>query len=124
MMVEPRVGYVLRPRPGIASIYIGRTMPRYKLRDQGWGNPFRLGINSDDPVTDYNRWLDTQSELLARLPELAGRDLLCWCRKTGSEPTFPFICHGDVLLTRLAQWRLRNPLASIPYFALEEAKKA
>ena len=38
----------------------------------------------------YRRWLLGQSGLMAALPELRGKDLLCWC--------VPEACHGDVLI--------------------------
>jgi hypothetical protein len=42
------------------------------------------------PRDQYRRWLCGQPKLLAALPELRGRDLVCWCA--------PLPCHGDVLL--------------------------
>jgi hypothetical protein len=44
-------------------------------------------------IERYGRWLDTQPELLAALPQLKGKTLGCWCA--------PQACHGDVL-ARLA----------------------
>jgi hypothetical protein len=42
----------------------------------------------------YDRWLrDERPDLMAALPELRGKDLVCGCA--------PLACHGDVLL-RLA----------------------
>ncbi|MBX6723654.1 MAG: DUF4326 domain-containing protein, partial [Dactylosporangium sp.] len=41
----------------------------------------------------YEAWLRTRPDLMARLPELRGRVLACWCA--------PKPCHGDVL-ARLA----------------------
>lgn len=38
----------------------------------------------------YRRWLGGQPKLLAALPDLRGRDLVCWCA--------PLPSHGDVLL--------------------------
>jgi hypothetical protein len=69
-----------------------------------WGNPFRVGeahyptasiavarfraalTQSPAPAPDSH-----MGRILARLPELRGKNLACWCR-TG-EP-----CHADVLL--------------------------
>jgi hypothetical protein len=69
------------------DVYIGRPSK--------WGNPFVIG--RDGPRTQvierYERWLLEQHELLAALPELAGKTLGCWCA--------PHACHGDVL-ARLA----------------------
>jgi hypothetical protein len=60
-----------------------------------WGNPFKPAIQGDAAahaaaVTLYRRWLCGQPKLLAALPDLRGRDLVCWCA--------PLPCHGDVLL--------------------------
>jgi len=43
-----------------------------------------------DVVAMYRRWLLLQPNLLAALPELRGKDLVCWCA--------PETCHGDVLI--------------------------
>ena len=76
-----------------------------------WGNPFIVnprvtpGSKSgscyiavptvEDAVECYRKMLlapgDTGDKLRARLPELRGKDLACWCK-----PGDP--CHADVLL--------------------------
>jgi hypothetical protein len=72
---------------GGPSTYIGRPSI--------WGNPFVIGRDGTrrDVIAKYEAWLTTQPDLVARLPSLAGRNLVCWCAPLG--------CHGDVLL-RLA----------------------
>jgi len=40
-------------------------------------------------IARYEHWLMEQPELVAALPELAGKTLGCWCA--------PRPCHGDVL---------------------------
>lgn len=69
------------------AIYIGRGSK--------WGNPFRIGRDSDRAtvIASYEHWLRRQPHLLRALDELRGRDLVCWCA--------PLPCHGD-LLRRLA----------------------
>ena len=78
-------------------------------RTTKWGNPFshvrnRLTRASffvptrEEAIAAYARWLPTQPELVAALPELKDRILGCWCR--------PLACHGDVLV------RLANSLPS------------
>ena len=76
------------------DVYIGRPSK--------WGNPFshqegtlaKFKVASrDDAVDEYEKWLQSQPELLAALPELKGKVLGCWCA--------PKRCHGDVL-SRLA----------------------
>lgn len=66
------------------AVYIGRPSK--------WGNPFQIGKHGDRAmvVTSYRAWLCDQPDLMASLPELRGRDLVCWCA--------PMRCHGDVLL--------------------------
>jgi hypothetical protein len=70
------------------DVYIGRPSK--------WGNPFAIGRDGtrEQVIARYERWLLEQPELLAALPELAGKTLGCWCA--------PRACHGDVL-ARLAR---------------------
>jgi hypothetical protein len=83
-MAHPLVVHCKRSRH---DVYIGRPSK--------WGNPFQVGRDGtrEQVIERYERWLLTQPELLAALPELAGRTLGCWCA--------PRACHGDVL-ARLA----------------------
>lgn len=76
------------------EVYIGRPGP--------WGNQFshREGTPEDlkkkdraAAISAYEEWLRSRPDLLARLPELRGKTLGCWCK--------PAPCHGDVL-ARLA----------------------
>ena len=78
-----------------SAVYIGRTVSRMGLSGSRWGNPFKPTKQRDAEahavaVALYRRWLCSQPKLLAALPELRGRDLVCWCA--------PLPCHGDVLL--------------------------
>ncbi len=75
-----------------------------------FGNPFSLadGHGAEWAVREFAVWLsgktvnrwphltERREKLLARLPELRGKDLACYC-KPGA------LCHADVLL------RLANP---------------
>ena len=60
-------------------------------RKSDWGNPFEIPRDGDRAkvcalhATD----LSNRPELLARLPELRGKVLGCWCH--------PEQCHGDTL---------------------------
>jgi len=69
----------------------------YIGRGSIWGNPFVIGRDgSRDAVCDkYEALLATRPDLIARLPDLRGRDLVCFCA--------PRRCHGDTLR------RLANP---------------
>jgi hypothetical protein len=56
---------------------------------------FVIGRDGDrtEVIRKYEQWLMEQPQLLARLGELRGKVLGCWCS--------PLPCHGDVL-ARLA----------------------
>lgn len=74
------------------DVYIGR--PSF------WGNPIRLQREDDrqNVLEEYTEWLLTTEEgakRLARLSELRGKRLGCFCA--------PKLCHGDVL-ARLAEY--------------------
>ena len=64
------------------------------------GNPFVIGRDGgrDEVIAKYERWLDSQPQLLADLPSLAGLTLACWCS--------PLACHADVLAGVLTKLRL------------------
>ena len=59
----------------------GRTHAKFKVATRA------------EAIAAYARWIQTQPELLAALPELKGKVLGCWCR--------PLSCHGQIL-ARLA----------------------
>lgn len=65
------------------DVYIGRPSQ--------WGNPFRIITHGtrEQVVVKYRAWLMEQPDLLAKIPELRGKILGCWCA--------PWPCHGDVL---------------------------
>jgi hypothetical protein len=69
------------------DIYIGRP--------SDWGNPFVIGNDGDRAtvIEKYRQWLLTQPELYARIHELRGKTLGCWCK--------PAACHGDILVELL-----------------------
>jgi len=71
-------------------VYIGRDY--LEFRDEGWGNPFHLGVGGDRKTVlkKYREWVLKQPHLIARLPELRDKILGCWCK--------PLSCHGDVLV--------------------------
>ena len=66
------------------AIYCGRPSP--------WGNPFMIGRDGtrEQVIAKYEAWLTSQPDLMARLPQLKGFDLVCWCA--------PLPCHCNVLL--------------------------
>ena len=66
------------------AVYVGRPSK--------WGNPFVIGKHGtrDEVVAKCRVHLLGNRELMAALPELRGKDLVCWCA--------PCACHGDVLV--------------------------
>jgi len=70
-------------------VYLGRDYLEFK--DEGWGNPFHIGTdgNRKTVLSKYRAWIITQPQLLARISELKGKVLGCWCE--------PLSCHGHVL---------------------------
>ncbi len=76
-------------RAGVYT-YVGRPTP--------WGNPAGLDDPDDDVkradvIDRYRDYLSERPDLIARLPELRGRVLACWCS--------PRACHADVLVELL-----------------------
>jgi hypothetical protein len=87
------------------DVYIGRGPGSV------WGNPFTFKPGTSAPhvvatreaaVEAYRLWLLRQPELLARVKELRGKVLGCWCK--------PAACHGDILAR----------LADLPEVALDQ----
>lgn len=70
-------------KPGDA-VYVGRPSK--------WGNPFKIGKDGtrEQVIEAYRLWLLRDNPLCSQLPELKGKDLVCWCS--------PLPCHADVLL--------------------------
>jgi len=69
-------------------VRVDRTTP--------WGNPFVIGRDGDRAavIAKYrDHHLPSRLDLLARLGELRGRALGCWCA--------PLACHADVLVTEM-----------------------
>ncbi len=66
------------------AIYIGRPSK--------WGNPYKIGQygNRQAVIEQYEKYLLNTPYLVRALPELKGKDLVCWCA--------PASCHGDVLI--------------------------
>lgn len=90
-------------------IYIGRGGyygPRYgRLPHSKWHNPFPLTDHSrEESLRLYEAYVRARPELMAALPELRGKTLLCWCRPDTGFPEGREICHGQVL-ARLCEER-------------------
>lgn len=66
------------------AVYIGRGSK--------WGNPFVIGKDGsrEEVIARYRTYLINNEELMSALPELRGKDLVCYCA--------PAAYHGDILL--------------------------
>ena len=88
---EEPITRVVNIRNEQCDVYIGRGSP--------WGNPYshlpysaatyKVG-SREEAVENYREYILAKPDLLARLSELKGKRLGCWC--------FPQKCHGDVLV--------------------------
>ena len=72
------------------DVYIGRGSI--------FGNPFSHMPNTkaeftvgtrEQAVSEYEKWVVNQPEIMAKIPSLKGKTLCCFCA--------PLSCHGDVL---------------------------
>ncbi|MBY5760212.1 DUF4326 domain-containing protein [Rhizobium leguminosarum] len=71
---------------------------RYIGRPDILGNPFVIGRDGTraEVIAKYRRWAPKQPHIMAALPQLIGKDLICWCA--------PLPCHGDVLMDMVRQY--------------------
>lgn len=83
--------------PEDERVYIGRAVPRRKMRGSKWANPFPISaeLSRKGAVDKYAAWVLTQPDLMASIEELRDKVVGCWCH--------PEPCHGDVLAW-LADW--------------------
>ncbi|MFA5702868.1 MAG: DUF4326 domain-containing protein [Advenella sp.] len=60
-------------------------------RTSFWGNPFYIGVDGSrqEVIEKYRQMVLSRPDMMARLPELRGKTLACWCK--------PKMCHADVL---------------------------
>lgn len=103
-MSETRVVHVNDNIEG--AVYIGRQNYYKRLPRSMWANPYRIGEHGDrtECIVYYRAEFlpfTGRKDLLAKLPELRGKALACWCRHDGEEPTEENACHGDVLVALL-----------------------
>lgn len=71
---------------------------RYIGRPDIFSNPFVIGRDGTraEVIAKYERWALKQPHIIAALPELVDKDLVCWCA--------PLPCHGDVLLDMVRRY--------------------
>ena len=67
-------------------------------RPSKWGNPFQIGRDGtrEQVIRMYEVHIRRRPDLIAALPELAGKRLGCHCK--------PLPCHGDVLVRLLHEF--------------------
>jgi hypothetical protein len=73
-------------------VYCGRKNAHYSIPESIWHNPFK-GENAIERFRDY--LCNKRHDLLARIHELRGKTLICWCK--------PKPCHCDVLADLIIQ---------------------
>ena len=62
-----------------------------------WQNPFSAKrYGREEALRLFEDYARTNPRLMARVPELRGKVLACWCAP-------PLACHGDVLLRLIAE---------------------
>jgi len=71
-------------RPAADRVYVGRPSK--------WGNPFVIGRDGtrDEVIAKYRAGIVRQPALMAALPVLRSKHLVCWCA--------PERCHAEVLI--------------------------
>jgi hypothetical protein len=71
-------------------------------RPSKWGNPFEITDKCprELAVAKYEVHIRRRPDLIAALPELAGKRLGCHCK----QPDQDVPCHGDVLVRLLAEF--------------------
>ena len=76
----------------IINIHDGADYDVLIARPGPWGNPFHIGprCSREQAVAKYKTHIRRRPDLLARLPELVGKRLGCYCA--------PLLCHGDILI--------------------------
>jgi hypothetical protein len=79
------------------DVYIGHRNNRYGLPETIWANPHsRDKCSQEEKVRRFEVYVMKWPDLLARVHELKGKRLACWCKPKKK------VCHGDVL-ARLAE---------------------
>ena len=77
------------------DIYIGRAIAEFD--ESPWHNPFRIEIGCGRwcVLEKYEQHVRNSPELMARLHELRGKTLGCWCKDKNGQGKG---CHGDILM--------------------------
>lgn len=86
---------VVHVRKAAFDIYIGRAIKEFD--ESVWHNPFHIeyGCGRECVLEKFEAHVRAHPELIARLGELRGKTLGCWCKdKRGQGKA----CHGDILV--------------------------
>ncbi len=89
------------------GVYVGRAYGRFA--ESPFHNPFHLRKGATPAerrrcVERFAEYFRERPDLIAALPELRGKTLLCWCRRTTEPRTEHNLCHTDVLRRWLATY--------------------
>jgi len=81
---------VVHVRKSSFDTYIGRAFLEFE--ESVWHNPFHIeiGCGRKCVIAKYEAYIRSRPDLIARLCELKGKTLGCWCH--------PKACHGDTLV--------------------------
>lgn len=76
------------------DVYIGRENARYGMPCSKWHNRYKVGNGRglhtrEEALRLYKEYLLASPDLMASLPELIGKNLVCYCD--------PLPCHGHIL---------------------------
>ena len=84
----------------VVNIHDGADYDVLIARPGPWGNPFEIGpgCSREQAVAKYEVYIRRRPDLLARLPELVGKRLGCYCA--------PLLCHGDILIKLMYEQEL------------------
>ncbi len=112
--VDPMPTTVVNVRtaaPG-SFLYVGRYF-QGRFPASPWGNPFGISRFATERakrecLERYREWLLGKPELLARLPELRGKVLGCFCCEYDGISEAKPLCHA-VVLAELADGPLGDP---------------
>jgi hypothetical protein len=111
MNTEARTLPCTLPLPFVGNLKYGLRSGARVDRETKWGNPHWARSRTEN-IEAYARYLLTRPDLLAALPELRGRNLVCWCA--------PLPCHADVLVW-LANGNIETNIAALRAWAARPA---
>ena len=91
---SPDKGFIDWAKANGYFVYVGDNVRFTEYKRSDWFNPFKIGKDKSEEKRNevcesYKNQLINTPELLARLPELKGKVLGCWCS--------PLRCHGHHL---------------------------